>query len=173
MRLKEVKKEINRFAKEVIKQARTRLTKEKKVVTRKLYDSMQYQLNETPDAITVAFFMEQYGLFQDKGVSGKKVKYGTPYSYKTKMPPPSALDQWIVRKNLKGVRDKKGRFINRKSLQFMIARSIFIKGIKPSLFFTKPFEMYYDKLKVNLPREFMQDTEDSWKYLFNTGKGKA
>tara|TARA_R110002020_G_scaffold48090_4_gene137312 strand:- start:479 stop:991 length:513 start_codon:yes stop_codon:yes gene_type:complete len=167
MQLKDVKHYLNKFAKEVIKQARTRLTKGKKVVTRELYDSLEYEINQTPEGITVAFFMEQYGLFQDKGVSGKKRKYGTPYSYKSKMPPPSALDQWIVRKGI-APRDKKGKFIKRKSLQYMIARSIFLKGIKPSLFFTKPFEMYYDKLKVKLPKEFAKDAENSWKHIFQT-----
>jgi len=171
MQLKEVRAQLRKFAKEVIKQARTNLTRKKKVVTRELYNSLEYQLNETPDAINVDFFMEDYGLFQDKGVSGKKVKYGTPYSYTTKMPPPSALDKWIVRRNIKGIRDKKGKFIKRKNLQFMIARSIFMKGIKPTLFFTKPFERYYDKLRTDLPRQFAADTENSWKFLFNTEKG--
>ena len=34
--------------------------------------------------------------------------------YKDKMPPPSKMDKWIVRKGLKGVRGKDGKFISRK-----------------------------------------------------------
>ena len=102
--------------------------------------------------------MADYGVFQDKGVSGVKQKYNTPYSYKTKMPPPSKLDKWIVKKGI-APRDDKGRFIGRKSLQFLIARSIFYKGIKPSLFFTKPFQKYAKGLPKELETAFALDTE--------------
>jgi hypothetical protein len=102
--------------------------------------------------------MADYGVFQDKGVSGVKQKYNTPYSYTTKMPPPSKLDKWTVKKGI-APRDDKGRFISRKSLQFAIARSIFYKGIKPSLFFTKPFQKYAKGLPKELETAFALDTE--------------
>ena len=102
--------------------------------------------------------MPYYGVFQDKGVSGIKKKYNTPYSYKTKMPPPSKLDKWTVRKGI-APRDEKGRFLSRKTLQFLIARSIFYNGIKPSLFFTKPFEKYAKGLPKELEQAFALDTE--------------
>jgi len=102
--------------------------------------------------------MANYGVFQDKGVSGVKKKYNTPYSYKTKMPPPSKLDKWTVRKGI-APRDDKGRFLSRKSLQFAIARSIFYNGIKPSLFFTTPFKKYAKGLPTELEQAFALDTE--------------
>jgi hypothetical protein len=102
--------------------------------------------------------MADYGVFQDKGVSGVKQKYNTPYSYTTKMPPPSKLDKWTVKKGI-APRDDKGRFISRKSLQFAIARSIFYKGIKPSLFFTTPFQKYAKGLPKELETAFALDTE--------------
>lgn len=102
--------------------------------------------------------MADYGVFQDKGVSGIKQKYNTPYSYTTKMPPPSKLDKWTVKKGI-APRDDKGRFISRKSLQFAIARSIFYKGIKPSLFFTTPFQKYAKGLPKELETAFALDTE--------------
>ncbi len=40
---------------------------------------------EMPNSIGVYFEMEPYGNFQDKGVSGVKQKFDTPYSYKTKI----------------------------------------------------------------------------------------
>ena len=102
--------------------------------------------------------MEYYGTFQDKGVSGVKKKYNTPYSYRDKMPPPSKLDKWSVRKGI-APRDEKGRFVKRKSLNFLIARSIFFNGIKPSLFFTKPFLKYSKDLPKELESAFALDTE--------------
>lgn len=109
--------------------------------------------------------MEYYGVFQDKGVSGVKTKYNTPYSYTNKMPPPSKLDKWIVRKGL-APRDKgkfKGRTISavgfQKSIQFLIARHIFMHGIRPSLFFTKPFKKYAKDLPSQLETAFSLDTD--------------
>ena len=105
--------------------------------------------------------MEAYGEFIDKGVSGVKKKYDTPYSYKDRMPPANKLDKWTVRRGI-APRDAKGKFIPRKSLLWLISRGIYNNGIKPSLFMTKPFEKYMDKLPVELATAF---TEDSKVYL--------
>jgi len=104
--------------------------------------------------------MEEYGAYQDEGVSGKKRKFDTPFSFKSKMPPPSSLDKWSVRKGI-APRDKKGRFIPRQSLNFLIARSIFMYGIKPSMFFTKPFEKAFKNLPPELTEAFAIDIENS------------
>ena len=85
-----------------------------------------------------------------------KEKAGLPtFSYKDKMPPPKSLDKWVVRKGLKGTRDTKGRFVGRKALTFIIARSIFMKGLEPTYFFTDAFQAAYKKL----PKEFIDKYE--------------
>jgi len=83
------------------------------------------------------------------------------------MPPASAFSQWVIRKGIKGIRNKQGKFVKRKSLQFMMARSVFYYGIKPSMFFTKPFERAYDKLKFDLPKKLAEDTDNNFEFLFN------
>ena len=165
--LKNVQQELNRFSKYVIQQSRTNLTKGKKNSSKDLYNSLDYDLTVSPNSFALSFLMEEYGIYQDKGVSGKKVKYNTPFSYKDKMPPPSKMDKWIVRKGLKGIRDKKGKFISRKSLQFMIARSIFNNGIKPSLFFTKPFERAFKRLDADIIKAYELDVEELLKFTTN------
>lgn len=165
--LKNVQQELNRFAKYVIQQSRTNLTKGKKNSSKKLYNSLDYDLNVSPNSFSMSFLMEDYGIFQDKGVSGIKKKYNTPFSYKDKMPPPSKMDKWIVRKGLKGVRGKDGKFISRKSLQFMIARSIYNKGIKPSLFFTKPFQKAFKNLDKDIIEAYKLDVEELLKFTTN------
>ena len=165
--LKNVQQELNRFAKYVIKQSRTNLTKGKKNSSKKLYNSLDYDLNVSPNSFSMSFLMEDYGIFQDKGVSGVKKKYNTPFSYKDKMPPPSKMDKWIVRKGLKGIRGKNGKFISRKSLQFMIARSIYNNGIKPSLFFTKPFEKAFKNLDKDIIKAYQLDVEELLKFTTN------
>ena len=91
--------------------------------------------------------MDSYGTFVDKGVSGTKVKrsfkdykgrtISSPYKYTTKQPPSRVLDKWIVKKGI-APRDEKGRFMSRKSISFLIARSIKKNGIKSTSFFQKP-----------------------------------
>jgi hypothetical protein len=165
--LKNVQQELNRFAKYVIQQSRTNLTKGKKNSSKALYNSLDYDINVSPNSFSLSFLMEDYGVFQDKGVSGVKKKYNTPYSYTNKMPPPSKMDKWIVRKGLKGVRGKDGKFISRKSLQFMIARSIYNNGIKPSLFFTKPFKKAFTNLDKDIIEAYRLDVEELLKFTTN------
>jgi len=165
--LKNVQQELNRFAKYVIQQSRTNLTKGKKNSSKTLYNSLDYDLNVSPNSFSMSFLMEDYGVFQDKGVSGIKKKYNTPYRYTNKMPPPSKMDKWIVRKGLKGVRGKDGKFISRKSLQFMIARSIYNNGIKPSLFFTKPFQKAFKNLDKDIIKAYQLDVEELLKFTTN------
>ena len=156
LKKEETQKQLDEFRKYVIQQARTNLTKSKKNSSKKLYNSINGISKVNPNSISLYFEMFDYGVFQDKGVSGVKKKYNTPYTYKTKMPPTKALDKWIVRKGI-APRDEKGRLINRQSLKFAIARNIFINGIKPSLFFTKPFEKAYKQLPDELIKAYGLD----------------
>jgi hypothetical protein len=142
---------LEEFRDYVIKQARSNLSKLKKNSSRKLYDSIKGEIKAMPNSLRLYFDMTDYGFYQDKGVSGTKKKYDTKFSYTNKMPPPKAFDKWIVKKGI-APRNKEGKFTTRKGLQFAIARSIFEKGIKPSLFFTKPFEPAFK----NLPNEMIE-----------------
>lgn len=160
MQLKETKDILNKFAKYVIQQSRTNLTKGKKNSSKALYNSLAYNIKETSKGVSIEFLMDEYGIYQDKGVSGKKKKYDTPFSYKDKMPPSSALDKWAVRRGI-APRDKSGKFIPRKSINYLIARSIFNKGIKPSLFFTKPFQKGFENLPPELIKGFINDIENT------------
>ena len=159
MQLEETRDALNKFAKYVIQQSRTNLTKGKKNASKELYNSLDSNVKVSKNSFQLDFIMEAYGIFQDKGVSGKEKKYNTPYKYTNKKPPASAFSQWVIRKGLKGVRDKKGRFVSRKGLQFAIANSIYKKGIKPSLFFTKPFEKAFNNLPKELVKAYALDVE--------------
>jgi len=142
---KEVQEAIDKFRKYVIQQSRSNLTKQKKNVNKSLYNSINGVSKVNKNSISLYFEMLDYGIFQDKGVSGKVKKYNTDFSYKSKMPPSKVFDKWIVRKGI-APRNEKGQFMSRKSLSYLIARKIFREGIKPSLFFTKPFEKAFDRL---------------------------
>ena len=156
----------DKFGKYVVQQARANLTKKKKNVSKKLYDSIGYDMRASQSGISFSFDfkMEEYGEYQDKGVSGIKKKYNTPYSYKNKKPPIGPLDKWIVRRGFKSIRDEKGRFIKRRSLAFAIQNKIYRDGIKPSYFFTRPFTLGFRRMPVEIRRAFKLDIEDFMKH---------
>ena len=158
MQLDNFKKALEEFRDKVVEESKKNLRKEGKGGGALENDLKGGEVKVTDRSLQFEIEMPYYGVFQDKGVSGIKKKYNTPYSYKTKMPPPSKLDKWTVRKGI-APRDEKGRFLSRKTLQFLIARSIFYNGIKPSLFFTKPFEKYAKGLPKELEQAFALDTE--------------
>lgn len=159
--LNNVKDSLNKFAKYVVQQSRSNLTKGKKNVSKSLYDSIGYDLNVSPNSFSLSFIMDEYGMYQDKGVSGTEKKYNTPFKYTNKMPPIKPLADWAKFKNIR-LRDAKGKFAkgNYKTIGFLISRSIYRKGIKPSLFFTKPFERSFKNLPDEVVKAFALEIEN-------------
>lgn len=167
------KKILQEYADYVVKESRSQL--EKKQSSGKLANSLSYKLR----AKGVDFYMEDYGPFINEGVRGADHDYAeskkSPYSYKKVgepfkkgagvVPPTSAFDKWIVRKGI-APRDKQGRFITRQSLKFAIARGIYKKGIRASMFFTKPFEKGISKYEARITEAFIEDKffENDHKY---------
>ena len=165
MQLTKTQEALEAFKKFVIQQARTRLSKERKNVYKELYNSLDATVKAMPNSILIEFEMNEYGLYQDKGVSGTEKKYDTPYSYKSKMPPIKPLAEWAKARNIR-LRDEEGKFKkgNYQTIGYLIARSIYRKGIKPTLFFTKPFEQGFKKLPQALAEKFALDVDDFLAY---------
>jgi len=151
-----------RFRNYVIQQSRSNLTKNRKNDTKKLYNSLKGEVVTENNYSIVGFSMDLHGLFVDKGVKGSISSAkapNSPYSFKSKMPPVAVIAKWVKRRGLKG-RDKEGKFIKDNTLAYLIARSIFQKGMKPSLFFTKPFEAGYKKyIDIDLLKSFGDDLD--------------
>ena len=150
MKTDNIERYLESFGKQVVAQAKTTLNY-KKGGDSKLEESIKFEVVTTPDGFTVQFYMSSYGQFVDKGVSGTQTErtfkdykgkvIKTPYSYKNSkghsQPPSKALDKWVVRKGI-APRDASGKFMSRKSITFLIARSIGRKGIQGISFFQKP-----------------------------------
>jgi hypothetical protein len=155
----EILETIEKFKNLVIEEAKGNL--QKKNASGDLSNSIRGETKVMANSIRITFDMDKYGWYQDKGVSGKKTKYDTPFEYTDKMPPPRALDKWVIRKGI-APRDASGKFKGRsiktvgfkKSITFLIARSIFYKGLKPSLFFTKPFQKHFKTLGEELQKKY-------------------
>ncbi len=116
MRLEKTEAALEAFKKFVIQQSRTRLSKTNKNVSKELYNSLKGNIKVMPNSIALEFEMEDYGVFQDKGVSGTEKKYNTPFSYKSKMPPVKPLADWAKNRNIR-LRDEKGKFKKEVTIQ--------------------------------------------------------
>ena len=168
--LKETQKALNAFGKYVIQQSRTNLTKKRINASKTLYNALDYEVKAMPNSFYMKFDLGDYGAFIDEGVKGAKSTYPESirsrfkYTGRYKSIPPNKLDKWMVRRNIQGVRNEKGQFIPRKTLRFILARSIYQKGIKASLFFTTPFERAFKNLPDELIKSFGLDVENLLQY---------
>ena len=153
----EFNKILEKYAKYVIQQARTNLTKKDSNSSKNLYNSLDYKIEGTK----VTFESLKYGPFIDQGVRGKNHDYAesksSPFKYRNKMPSSSVFDKWIRQRGIKGRDKKTGRFITNKSLTFLIARSIQSKGIRATMFFTKPFEKGIEKYSDEMIEALLND----------------
>ena len=164
-----IKRVLDNFGKSVVQQSRSRLAKKKKdsnyntIATGKLYDSISFtpaKISNRGNLISFSFEMEDYGDFIDKGVSGVDKKYDTPFSYKTKPPPPSVFGEWAKARGIKPRDKKTGKFITAKQFGFIMSRHIFSKGQKPTNFFSLSFEQQFKKLPDELLKAFGDDLDN-------------
>ena len=189
--LNNVREELNRFAKYVVSQSRANLTRGSKPYgskndSKKLYNSLDYDVTVSKNSFQLAFLMEDYGIFQDKGVRGKDPSKVSPNAKITGQQAPNSpyrfgsgktgnwkefvlnIEKWAKKKNLR-LRDKKGRFTkgNYKSIAHIVTGNIYNRGIKPSLFFTKPFEKAFSNLSKDLIEAYKLDVEQLIKTTVN------
>jgi len=65
-------------------------------------------------------------------------------------------------------RSAKGRFGSYKTMGFILAQSIKKKGIKPSMFFTKPFEAAFKTLDEDIIEAYQLDLKDFFQFTTKT-----
>ena len=160
-----VQKELDKFKRYVVQQSRSNLTKGDKNVNKKLYNSINGEAISSKNSLRLAFEMEDYGTFQDLGVKGKTSSAKAPNSpYKfgsgtgKKGGLTEGVNKWVRARRFQ-FRDRKGKFLSFDSTAFLVTRSIYNKGIKPSFFFTKPFEKAFERLPDDIIEAYGLDVE--------------
>jgi hypothetical protein len=99
-----------------------------KVASGQLRDTIDVQSKKEGNDTVIEVFMQEYGQWVQSGrLPGKK---GVPID---------AIEKWIKYRGLLG-RDKKGRFIKRRSFAFAIQTNIKKFGIRPSNFLDDTLE---------------------------------
>jgi len=169
MQFKNVDQIVTKYAKYVVQQSKSNLTKDKKGGG-DLYNSVSYKIEKSQDDFLLDFLMEDYGAFVDRGVKGKTSTYPetsaalSKFQYGSGTGPKGGLTKgintWLKKKRFQ-FRDKQGRFMSYESMTYLIARSIYNKGLKANLFFTKPFEAGLKRLPDDLIKGFALDIEDA------------
>lgn len=172
--LSNVEKELKNFAKYVVTKSRMNLRSSNKNSSGSLSKSLDSDVKVSKNSFQLSFIMEEYGVYQDKGVKGKSssskapnspFKFGTGTGRKGGLS--EGINKWVKRKRFQ-FRDKKsGRFLSYDSTAFLISRSIYQKGIAPSLFFTKPFEKAFKGLNKDLVEAYKLDVEALMKNSIN------
>tara|TARA_R110002020_G_scaffold102751_1_gene241018 strand:- start:9425 stop:10012 length:588 start_codon:yes stop_codon:yes gene_type:complete len=159
---KEAEKIFTIFGSNVIKGGRKILNKKKKRATGDLFNDYHYTLKSTKTSLTMAFEFgkaSDYWAFVDEGVkgaggfkgSGRMRGQGSPFKFKTKQPPLSAILPWV---KLKGIGGK-----NQRGIAFAIALNIKRRGLERTQFFSKPLEEQIQKLPTDIVKGFANDVE--------------
>jgi hypothetical protein len=147
--MKRLEATIKELANELVRRAQLSLgtrkigkNKNYGVASGELKRSLSYRIKSKGSTRQLEFIVKgkagKYAKFVHDGVNGTQRNVGSPYTFR-KMPPRSAILDWMRKKNVK-LRDKKGRFkaktkSNMNSAAFLIARSIQRKGVKGVKFY--------------------------------------
>jgi len=166
MEKQEVQKALERFRNHVISVSKRNLTNGNRNVSKKLYNSIKGDVKAMPNSFSLQFYMEDYGAYQDLGVKGKSssekapnspFKFGSGTGKKGGLT--EGIKEWVRKRRFQFKDKKTGKFLSYESTAFLITRGIYNKGIRPSMFFTKPFEAAYKNLPDELVKSFALDAE--------------
>lgn len=184
MDFKNTQDSLQKFAKYVIQQSRGNLTRAGKGKG-ELYNSLSFEYKQSADMFSLSLFMADYGKFQDQGVKGsdpskvsKNAKItgqqapNSPYRFGsgthrgTWSSFTSSLKGWVASKNLR-LRDEKGRYKkgDYQTIANIVARNIYARGIKPSMFFTRPFDKAWETLPDAVVEAYGIDMDGVFEYL--------
>ena len=181
-----LKEALEAFRGNVIRQARGNLTRQGKNTSRGLYESIRgSEVKVTKNSLQFNIEMDEYGTFVDKGVRGQNPANVSPNARIRGQQAPNSpyrfgsgnyrgtwnqfidrLIPWIAAKNLR-LRDEKGRYKkgDYKTIAHIVARNIYSRGLKPSLFFTTPFKKYYKDLPDEIATAFALDVQEFLQFI--------
>ena len=145
----ELKKAVNKLGDEFVMELINQLLIADKAASGNLIKSLDYEVIELLDNLMIRLHSEPYLINVDKGRRAG-----------AKPPPSSAILPWIKLRGIKG-RNSKGRFITDKSLSFIIARSIGIKGIRPTNVIQKAKDNIIKKKTEILAKAATKDVMDA------------
>ena len=161
-----VKSELDSFGKHLETESKKNLTRKGKRDRDKLYNSLGFETKESKNSFEFSFFMEDYGVFVDKGVKGKTssnkaptspFKFGSGTGKKGGLT--NGISGWVKRKRIQFRDVNTGKFMSYKNTTFLIVRSIYNKGLETTNFYSRPFELGFKRLPDDLTEAYGLDLE--------------
>ena len=174
------KKALEKFSKYVVSQSRANLTRKNMKNSSKLYNSIKGYVEASRNSFSLAFEMEDYGKFQDKGVRGAASSQrapNSPYRFGSDTGKKGGLTNsiraWVQQKRIQFRDLESGKFMSYEATSKLIARAIYMKGLYPTNFFSGPFEKGYQKLPEELIKAYNLDLESFLKYTIQNNDSKS
>jgi|TARA_R100001463_G_scaffold69904_1_gene123397 hypothetical protein len=162
----ELKKVLGGYARFLVNQSRANLEAAGKNSSGNLSNSIRQVVEMKPNGFELIIYGLDYGKFVDQGVSGTSSvdkAPNSPYKFGSGTGREGGLtegiDKWVKRKGLKGRDRKTGRYITQRALSDMIIRSIWMKGIAPSMFLTNAVKQVMKVLPDDITKAFALDLE--------------
>lgn len=162
----ELNKTLSKFVKYVVTQSKSNLTRGDKNVKKQLYNSIKGDSFVGKNSLGIYFEMEEYGEFQDLGVKGKSSSAkapNSPFRFGSGTGKKGGLTngilEWVRARRFQFKDKQTNRFMSYENTAYLITRSIYQKGIKPSRFFSKPFEVGFKKLPDDVVESYGLDLE--------------
>jgi hypothetical protein len=146
---------LDKFGKYLVTQSRANLTRQKKNVTKNLYNSLDYEVKVNPKSIEFDFIMEAYGEWVDKGRKPGK------------MPPFGAIYAWVARRKIQFKDTKTKKFLSYSETARRVMIKIKAKGIEPSDFYTRPFNLGFKQLPEELRQAYELDVMQFLDFTIN------
>lgn len=149
---------LDKFGKYLVTESRKNLTRKKKNVSGSLYRSLSYELTTGPSSIGFDFLMNEYGEWVDKGRKAGK------------FPPFQNILDWVKARRFQ-FREldgkNKGKFKSYEETARAVWFKIKNKGIKPTDFYSRPFNLGFQKLPVELQEAYGLDVESFLEFTIN------
>jgi hypothetical protein len=152
---------LDKFGKYLVAQSRANLSRKRPPHgrpinnTKTLYNSLAYETKVNPKSIEFDFLMEAYGEWVDKGRKPGK------------MPPFGAIYAWAARKKVQFKDGKTKKFLSYAETARLVMIKIKAKGIQPTDFYTRPFNLGFKQLPEELRQAYELDVMQFLDFTIN------
>ena len=164
---------LKKFVDVVVKESKNALIKKDRNVSKSLYNSIKGKSKVSKNSFEISFEMESYGKFLDKGVKGKSSSLKAPdsdFQFGSGTGKEGGLTEgilkWVTRRRFQFREKETGQFMSYESTAFLITRSIYLTGTKPTEFFTKPFNAAFKKLPDEIIKSYALEVNTLLKNSF-------
>ena len=160
-----------KWAKKVVKMARGNLTREKGISSKTLWRSIRFRHEKG----ATTFFMEPYGAFMDKGVSGTgQLHYRGGKSMPVAYNKSEAQPEYKFKSSKKTIGGDLKRWLQTKglpnSMDFVVRRSVHARGIRPRRFFSDTWKVMVPEFDVAIQEAATVTVEDTMDEILETLK---